>query len=199
MRTKLSIGVVVAMIAALFAVLATATGAGAQPVYCKAGAIKWRITGHKTNRITHAHGYQLPPGGSMSVTKSASKVATLTSSVKKSAGGSVSAGSVLVHAEAHFQVDLAKSGSHTSSSSVRVSSQIARSAKDRYIAAWGGRKYYTGTWTKYSCDIPTAGWSREAYGSWHSYGPASEGLALCPAKRYPAGSLPYLACRQVWH
>jgi hypothetical protein len=198
-RTKLSIGVVVAMTAALFAVLATTSGAGAQPVKCKVGSITWKITGKKTNRITHAHGYQLPPGGSMSITKSASKVATLTSSVKKSAGGSVNAGNVLVHAEAHFQVDLAKSGSRTTSSSIKVSSQIAKSRKDRYIAAWGGRKYFTGKWTKYSCDIPSVGYKPEARGTWHSYGPASDGLALCPAKRYHRGSLPYIACRQVWH
>lgn len=189
------------VVAAGLATIASLTVASAPPAsaytaWCDPYSVSYVTTGTSSRRLTHVSGYHLPPGGALSITRSAEFTTQLTAGVTLSAGAEVSASSVIASAKATYGVSLAASGSVTSKSAQSVTSSIAASSRDRYYAAYAGRRYWKGSWTKYTCrgGVPV----ETARGTWRSFQTHLEGIALCPASRYSTSSLAYKACIRTW-
>lgn len=180
-------------------IAATGTVAVAVPTECEPNSSWYKTTGDYSYRLTHWKGYQLPPGGSLTLTKSATYQEQLTAGIKISAGGSVSASGIIAKAEAHFNVELAANKSKTTTDSVSVSATVVASDRDRYYVAWAGNRYYNGSWYRYQCNGDGTDSSQTGYGTWRSFRSYAEGMALCPAKRYAEGSWMYKACKKVWN
>jgi hypothetical protein len=176
------------------------TSAPAEAAGCTTGSSYFAVGGSRSYKITHVKGYQAPPGGSYTITKSASFQRQLSSSLTTSAGVKVTAGTdikaVLATAEAQFSVDLAVAGAVTSTYSESVSATLAASSRDRYYAAYAGRRYWVGWYSKYTCYYGS--YEKVGEGKWRSFQSALEGVALCPASRYTTNSLPYKACMLTW-
>jgi hypothetical protein len=172
--------------------------AAAAPTVCEPNTSWWKVSGSATRVLTHSRGYQLPPGGRLTLTKSAEWTRTLTAGIKVSTGATVSADGVIGKAEAKYDVELAASGSATKKTSESVTFSLAGSKKDRYYAPWAGRRYWTGSYARKRCSSDGKSILTTASGRWRSYQVNLEGAALCPASRYATGSLPYKACKATW-
>lgn len=201
MRSRLKRVAVTATIAvttaSTFALLGTPAAAAA-PIVCEANSSWLKTSGSRSYVLTHVRGYHSPPGASIKLTKSASWERTLTSGITQSGEVSVSASGVIAKAEATYRVNLASSGSKTSTSSQSVVFTLGSSSKDRYYAVYAGRRYWKGSWDKYRCNGYGTAYNLVAWGSWRSFQSHLEGAALCPASRYATGTLPYKACKLTW-
>jgi len=177
----------------------TGTGAAADPTECEPNDTWVKVRGTSLYALTHHKGYQLPPDSSLTITKGATHEATLSAGVKVTAGVSGSVGGILAKAEAHFGVELAASGSRTSTKNESVTATVGGDTeKDRYVVAWAGNRYYYGKWEHYTCNSRGSDSSLTGHGSWRSFRSSAEGIALCPYHRYPEGSWMYKACKKNW-
>ncbi|MGB7980857.1 MAG: hypothetical protein WCF36_08720 [Candidatus Nanopelagicales bacterium] len=86
----------------------------------------------------------------------------------------------------------------TSTKSQSVTFALSSSKKDRYYAAYAGRKAWSGSWQRKLCSSNGQTVTTTASGSWKSYQTNLEGVALCPATRYSSSSLQYKACKVTW-
>lgn len=171
----------------------------AHPIECDPGATGYTITYKNLVRtITHVSGYHLGPGASVTESKTAAHTRTLTSGMSVTAGAGASASGVIFAADAHISGTLAKNKSKTSSKTQTVTFSLSSSKKDRYYAVYVGYKRWTGGWELDQCDSNGQGSKMLSEGTWRSYQVKDEGAALCPAKRYKKGTLPYKACQAAW-
>jgi hypothetical protein len=175
-----------------------ASPAAAAPTICDPHETWIHTTGSASYVLTHVKGYQLPPGGSVRITKTAEFTKQLSAKVTVSTGAEVSASGVIASAKVTAGVALEAAGSVTSRSSQSVEVSLAASSSDRYYAAYAGRRYWNGKFSKYLCSGDGRSTRVISSGSWQSFQSHLEGTALCPASRYSSGSLPYKACKQTW-
>lgn len=181
--------------------VATAGPAGARPIVCENESSYVVITSKRMQTvITHNRGYQLPPGGAMSITKSTTRQKVLTSNRSVTAGVTVSASSVIAKADAKIEGTIAKAGEQSRTTNMSVTSTIAQSNRDRYYAVYAAYSYFKGNYEVRRCSEAEQGVITIGWGTWRSFRPAfKEGIALCPSSRYPTGSAPYKACKQMWN
>ena len=195
---KIGTSVSAAVLAIAAPVALTTSSATAAPTLCEPNTKWMTVSGSATKVLTHVKGYQLPPGGTLTLTRNAEWTRTLTAGIKVSTGATVSADGVIGKAEAKYDVELAASGSATKKTSESVTFSLAGSKKDRYYAPWAGRRYWTGSYARKRCSSDGKSIITTATGRWRSYQVNLEGAALCPASRYATGSLPYKACKATW-
>lgn len=176
---------------------ALAAPAFAQPTVCDYRGQTWYETsGSSSYVITHVTGYHVSPGSSISVTKTASWEKSLTAGISVTTGATISASGIIASAEASLSVSLSASGTATYAGSESITGTVSSATVDRYYAAYAGRRYYTGSWTKKYCNLTSV--STVGSGSWRSFQSNLEGIALCPASRYASTSLAYKACKLTW-
>lgn len=137
-------------------------------------------------------------GGSIRITRTAEHERTITSSVEAAFGGKFSARAILAKVEATYNVTLARVGTSTSRKSVQIEQSLGASKKDRYFAVWQGRRVWQGKWTEETCIGNGSRYEFSGQGSLKSFQVPLQGAALCPASRYPKGSLPFKACVGAW-
>jgi hypothetical protein len=177
--------------------IAVADAANAVPIVCDVkGQTTYTTTATPTDTITHLKGYQLGPGTSITTSRTATFVKQLNAGITVTSGATVSADTILAKAEVSAGVSLAASAEVTTTSSVSVSATIAASNTDRYYAAYQTKRSWSGTWKKTVCQLTYISTST---GTWHSFSAVElEGFPLCPASRYPSGSIAYKACKGTW-
>lgn len=166
---------------------------------CDPGTQWYTVEGNPSFALTHVTGYQAPPGGEVTVTRTAELVRTLTASVEAGVEAKVSAGAILAKAESKYHVTLAAAGTVTKKTTESLSYRVSSSTKDRYYALYSGRRYWSGVWKLNRC----ANNGQSDYvidsGNWSSFQANIEGGALCPATRYKKGTLAFKACKTTWN
>lgn len=194
--------VVAALTAAVMVLPALAPPAAAGTTACDPNHSWVRITSlRKPYKVTHVDGYHLPPGGEKVIKKSIGATSKIVAGRTISGEVAVSAGKVIAKAEAKAGVNLANNKEHTATQAVEVTDTLASSSDDRYFAAYVASRRFNGSWEKRQCNSRGTDSSRVAYGTWRSFRPnvTVQGIALCPASRYPRRSAPYKACKAAWN
>jgi hypothetical protein len=181
MSRKLAAAVAATGVAASLLVVGPVASASAAVVICEPSktTVTWALV-KKPWGITHAEQHENYTGSSMTRTESVSKVTVLTGSVKYTAGtsASISVGKIIGSLEAKSDLELAGSGSKTTSKSVSVKSTMGHQGVYVYYA---GRRRATGYWTAHLCNGNGTRLITVGEGTAQSYSINADGAIWCKA------------------
>lgn len=133
--------------------------------------------------ITHVETFGMPPSARHQVTKMVAHSTTLSASATYSESATVEANEVFAKASATVGFGLALKGSHTATSSTKVTDTISNNTgKNAAFVFYAGDTQVKGTFRYHFCEQTHAysAWTiRYTDGHWKSYGVHGSGAAMC--------------------
>ncbi|GHA81313.1 MULTISPECIES: hypothetical protein [Streptomyces] len=166
--------------------LLTASAAQAAPIVCEPGYKHGAWTSVKRGwKITHAKGYVVPTGGTLSRTVSVTKRAVVTSSREITAGVSYSAAWVVSSLDVNVSGTLAKAGEKTKEKTESVTLNLNKSGT--YVA-FSGAYTAQGYYKAKTCNSKGTGFTKVGYGKARSWSKTAEGAIKC-SQSTKAGSV----------
>ena len=164
-------------LAAASVVLGPVTAASAQPIVCEPGykSATWTDLS-KAWVITHAKQYNIPDGGTGSLTKTAVFRTTVTSGREVTSGASYSASWTISSMDAHVEGTLTHAGEKTKESSESVTYNFNKPGS--YVVFTGVKKA-SGYYKAKTCNAHGTGWYKVGYGKAHSWNIDAEGAVKC--------------------
>ncbi|MEV6350788.1 hypothetical protein [Actinoplanes sp. NPDC051851] len=141
-----------------------------------------------SNTITHVRYVSIPSGGSGSVTKSVTHVATITASVTFSASSTLTAKAVMGEFSDTVGVTLAASGETTTTTSESITVNVSAGK----YAFFAGERKFTGSWSGWKCNSNGTATTSIGKGSAVSFAVPAEGAASC-SKSYGSSTFEYKA------